>query len=158
MITLEVTEAASGEQHVVWVPKETVHLDRENYMLSFTVYVGDTRDGDHLYIPYVLSHDRSNSHKELIHGAISAGTIANSTRAGYNKGASDPHAMRRGPNAMRASAFRGARGGFAYGLLFAALGEIRRHILTAMSQPHYYVSSHGPDLKGPIRIRADALV
>jgi hypothetical protein len=152
VITLTFKRVSDGQSITVSAARETLQYTDSGMLLSFHAYVGPSDD----YVPYVLTTDNSSSKKAAMRTGIDGAIAAWKTRSGYIAGANSGPALRKGPNAMRAAALAGVQRGFKYGLLWVAAKEVVTHVAhrilpKAPTHPkHYYVSTDGPDLVGPI--------
>jgi hypothetical protein len=152
MITFQAQHVEDRQWVNVYAQVESVKVSQNGNILAFSALSHTGEDGEPHFIPYVLSHDRSHSHKDAIHQAINAVLVAGSTARGYVKGANSLEAFKMGPGrGMVVQGLKGARGGFLWGVGAMLLKEIVGHILVSDNSPHYYVSPYGPDLHAPVR-------
>lgn len=158
-IDLTFNRASDGSKITVSATRDSIQYTRSGVLLSFHAYAGKTDEGDDLYLPYVLSNDNSSGKKSMlqkaIDKAIEGAIVLGKTGHGYIKGANLDDAIRKSPNAMRASGLAGAKTGFKHGFLLVAAKEIVSHVvgLDALNnRKHYYVTTDGPDLHGPIKL------
>lgn len=155
LIHLTFNRASDGSEMTVSVTRESIEHTPSGVLLSFHAYAGTTNEGKNLYLPYVLSSDNSSSKKRNFRALIDSFTLGGTTGIGYVKGANLSNAVRTGPNRMMISGIIGAGVGFTAGLLGIARSEITRHVgdLDKLNnRKHYYVTTDGPDLEGPIKL------
>lgn len=137
---------------------ETIHIDTSSIraeggiVKQFSAFALHGENGEPMFIPYILSHDSSDLHKEAIHLTIDGVLTTTSAGIGYHSSYNAPQAMRKGLANARACGIQGARYGLLAGAIASVFREIYKHVSYSPMKTNYYISPYGPDYHGPIKL------
>jgi hypothetical protein len=134
---------------------DEIYRDREGEITAFGLYVGDDAHGRHLFVPYVHSYDSHSPQAQIGRAFRDLLTGANVIFGNVVSHGNKTEALMHGPNAMRASAVKGFRGGFGKAALAIMMVELVAHVVKHIGRPHFYVPADGsgPVFTGPIYLR-----